>query len=696
MTARRGRRTGNPAAEGIAAGDALSAVQNTADPRHAGSAAERVLEALEERGRRVQSAGPGRWRSSCPAHDGHDQNLAIAVGDQGVLVKCFSNDCTAEAIATSLGLSLRDLFDRNGKATYTFPNDHIVTRTRTTGDGKRLTQKNAPAAGELTGWWTPLGSVPITVAPEVHLAEGEKSADALVRLGVACAASWPGGAGGVGRVDVESLRGKAVVIVPDNDEPGQKAARRLVERLHGVAASVSMLRVPETVTVGGEARGGLNDPADLWVAGGTLDDLQPGEMPEGSAWQPVDLGTVLADVRAGVDSRPVPTILVRSDGQGLFYKGMVNGVHGESGSGKTWVVLYACQQEMEAGGHAVYVDFEGEPRSIVARLIALGATPDMIAERFHYVSPDTRFSDGGDALLEAVDAAGATLVVIDSTGEALALEGVQPNADEEVARFFRDVPRRIANRGPAVALVDHSPKANGSELWPIGSQRKRAAINGAQYYVEAVGAGFSRDRAGLVKLICAKDRHGHYARGTRVATMHVDPAGDDVDIYLEAPEVFTVETGETVTRPTHTMEMVSRFLEEHGEASGRDIRKGVKGKDATVINATRALVAEGFVTATPHRSIKPFRDGNHPSDGDDTETPPIRVVPGPSIGEGTGEPPLSDLRSGSREPLGTTREPGEPLPEDPTCNSCGKPLWSPKSIASGLCGHCAVDLGTEP
>src|SRR5690606_3665542 len=109
------------------------------------------------------------------------------------------------------------------------------------------------------------------------------------------------------------------------------------------------------------------------------------------------------------------------------------------------------------------------------------------------------FRDGGQALLDLVAAVDPALVVVDSTGEALSLEGANPNADEDIAAWFREVPKRIARSGPAVLLLDHMPKSSDSDLWPIGSQRKRAAIDGAQYLQEVVTS-FSREKAGVARL----------------------------------------------------------------------------------------------------------------------------------------------------------------------------------------------------
>ena len=117
------------------------------------------------------------------------------------------------------------------------------------------------------------------------------------------------------------------------------------------------------------------------------------------------------------------------------------------------------------------------------------------------------------------------LAVIDSTGEAMALDGADPNSDDDVARWFRRVPRTMARLGPAVLLLDHVPKAKDAPGgFAIGSQRKRAAIDGASYRVNSSVAPAKGVR-GILKLITAKDRGGHYQQGHEVAQVVIE---DDV------------------------------------------------------------------------------------------------------------------------------------------------------------------------
>lgn len=320
------------------------------------------------------------------------------------------------------------------------------------------------------------------------------------------------------------------------------------------------------------------------------------------SWDAIDLTGIIDAVANGLDGDDAPTVLRRTDGSGLFYPGEVNGVHGASGSGKTWFALHGCAQEVRAGRHVVYVDHEGNPRGMVRRLLSLGLTADEISRGFHYVQPETAFHEGGEVLITLVRDWQPTLVVIDSTGEGLALHGANPNADEEVARWFQQVPRRLAALGPAIGLIDHGAKASGAELWPIGSQRKRAAISGAQYYVEAMTE-FSREKAGALRAICAKDRGGYYTVGQTIAILHVTPEDDGrLRVSLTAPNPEDRRPPPEARAESAQRALMARIVEllaEGRELSGNAIETAVGGNRAAARAALSRLAEEGTVTRFP-------------------------------------------------------------------------------------------------
>ncbi len=86
----------------------------------------------------------------------------------------------------------------------------------------------------------------------VLLTEGEKAAEAIERGPSAHAfkwaaqpvigMTWPGGTNAIACADYSPLAGREVVILPDNDEPGEKAADQLVRALHEVGVPPRLRR----------------------------------------------------------------------------------------------------------------------------------------------------------------------------------------------------------------------------------------------------------------------------------------------------------------------------------------------------------------------------------------------------------------------------------------------------------------------
>ncbi len=87
----------------------------------------------------------------------------------------------------------------------------------------------------------------IPAAPEIIIVEGEKDVDNLHRLGFA-ATCGPHGSGQWPDRFGPLFAGKAVVLIPDNDEPGRKHMREVAANLKPHAATIRWLDLPATKT----------------------------------------------------------------------------------------------------------------------------------------------------------------------------------------------------------------------------------------------------------------------------------------------------------------------------------------------------------------------------------------------------------------------------------------------------------------
>ena len=416
----------------------------------------------------------------------------------------------------------------------------------------------------------------------------------------------------------------------------------------------------------------IEDPfsTDEWqssvaqLARRTLDELpdiaDPETEPDDEGhWQFIDLDPILD----GTWDPPTPSLLRRSDGVGLIYEGRVHSLTGEPGGGKTWIALHLIADTLANGGTAMLIDYEDTPAAAVSRLRALGVDDIALRERFTYVRPDGPLIDRQGRVagrtMARLEALAADVVVIDSIGESLAAEGLKPNDDDQVTRWFRLLPRRLARNGSAVLGLDHRAKNKDDRgLWAIGSQRKLAAIDGAAYVAD-VKVAPTKTADGHVRLVCAKDRHGTHQRDHMVAEVHIRNTDSGVRLVLAAPE--------TTFRPTVLMERVSRFLEETPTASTRAILAGVSGKDRALRQALDVLLQEDYIDMTSTgrggqqwSSREPFRAPPDPLDilsqpvdnsSDDRPRPP-RPDRGPDPGAAVQErprPPRPDpLRSRGR------------------------------------------------
>lgn len=83
----------------------------------------------------------------------------------------------------------------------------------------------------------------IIKAEEVVLCEGEKDVETLVKMGYQATCNV-GGAGKWMEGYTETLKGKNVVIIPDNDEAGEKHLQTVLQSITGKVKSVKVVKVP--------------------------------------------------------------------------------------------------------------------------------------------------------------------------------------------------------------------------------------------------------------------------------------------------------------------------------------------------------------------------------------------------------------------------------------------------------------------
>lgn len=467
---------------------------------------------------------PTGWKACCPAHDDKHPSLFLADGDDGGLALVCYAGCSYASIADALEAKGADVGRRSGADRYNVPTEHFtlgaysshwdyrdargfvvmrVCRWEQPGGRKDI----RPIVRTADGWkWqhhaTPRPLYQLDVLTNeadrpVLVCEGEKAATAAQRLFPAyIATTWPGGAQSVGQANWEPLRGREVVLWPDNDAPGRKAMEWVAQHLRDLAASCRT--VPVDALASEHKLGEGWDLADALV-----------EQREVSAWvePPADAAPrIRAEPFVFVPPSQIPP---RPWIYGRHYmRGMVSATAGIGGAGKSSVLiteaismalgkdLFQNGAELPAGAQVVWLHNGEDPmdelqRRFGAALQHYGVDPQQLGNRLRVTSGRTM----PIMLAESMSAGGKVLVPTED-GRLLAQELIR----EKVAALLVDpfvtlhrvsendnvmidgvmtVMRNIAHDSmAAIELAHHFRKMNGQEA-SVDDVRGASSIVGA-------------------------------------------------------------------------------------------------------------------------------------------------------------------------------------------------------------------------
>jgi hypothetical protein len=363
-------------------------------------------------------------------------------------------------------------------------------------------------------------------------------------------------------------------------------------------------------------RQGVGAPSE---PGPSVPDSGSTEVPAvGSSWKNVDLSAVLS----GDIDLVIPTMLEREDGEMLLYGGRIHEFKGAPEAGKGWFALLACKQELRKGNTVAYIDFEDYDTGIVERLLAMGIPRDAISERFLYFHPEEELGEKSAAQLFGIlEARKPSLCIVDSVAEAMGINDLDPMSNTDAVTFVTMLPRRVANLGITVVLIDHVTKAADNTRYSVGAQHKLAAVSGSSFIVENEHP-FGVGMKGSSRIVVAKDRPGRVRKnaedGKVIGRMvvHSNDSGTLVDVQLVKPLSMTIE-GMVVSK--EIMGEVAKFIESQGRHSPltRDIRAGVPGSSEAIDAALARLEALGYLMREVKRGqgrgfkytlIKPYED----------------------------------------------------------------------------------------
>lgn len=358
------------------------------------------------------------------------------------------------------------------------------------------------------------------------------------------------------------------------------------------------------------------------------------------SWQFEDL----AQLASGIELPPTPTVFQREDGQGLFYRGAVNDLHGEPGCGKSMIAQIATAQELKADRDVIYIDYEDSARNVVKRLLLLGVSGEQIIGHLHYVRPSAKPSSptslgGWRETLDYADT--ATLAIIDGVTSCLAYAGLDSNSGDDIAAWYNTMPRLISACGPAVVLIDHVVKSKDNRgRYAGGSMQKLALIDGISYSVDMtkpVGKGVrgtiviksGKDRISEIEEHCAvswSSNGSHLREAARIEINSTNPKLMRVTIArpnMMPSDETTRQRG--LERPTGLMEKISRIIENAPEEPNQteiiELLKddGSSARKTTVLTAINRLLEGEWISNRSGRnnrniyaSVRPYRQMDDP------------------------------------------------------------------------------------
>ena len=194
----------------------------------------------------VKQVSENQYMAICPAHDDHSPSLSIGLSKdrKQILLNCFAG-CKAEDVLNSVGLRLKDLYDNDernetntmSKTVYTYYNaDGSIAYTKNRfdkADGKKSFSFVRPNGEKGLGDKKPVPyNLPEVIrAQKVYFVEGEKCADAVIQAGrVATTLNCGSGSKWLSEYQ-DYFIDKEVIILPDNDNPGMKYAKKIAENI---------------------------------------------------------------------------------------------------------------------------------------------------------------------------------------------------------------------------------------------------------------------------------------------------------------------------------------------------------------------------------------------------------------------------------------------------------------------------------
>jgi len=282
----------------------------------------------------------GQYIAKCPAHDDTHASLSIGSDENGNTLLCCHAGCTAEAIVATVGKTMGDLYadtqpekvyNIEAQAVYSYQDvtgKIILEKKRYPGKDFRWYRDNKPGLNGILPALYCAFSNAVQKADTVFWVEGEKDADTLNLNKNAAVCGHAGAVKEPTPEQLEPLRGKNIIVLPDNDKPGRHHAQIVAKALQGIASSVKVIDLA-TIDPQLKEKGDITDLVEDHDAGiiGTILEM--------AETAPVWTGTQSALVTLdSIEPQPPQYFW-----EPYIRRGQLNVIRGDGGAGKTMFVF---------------------------------------------------------------------------------------------------------------------------------------------------------------------------------------------------------------------------------------------------------------------------------------------------------------------------------------------------------------------
>ena len=544
------------------------------------------------------------FQCHCPSHDDAKPSLSLDVGsDDRILLYCHAG-CEFETIANELerlGIPKTELAPApqrpnspNGRkvkkpviaATYDYRNESGETAFQTVRlKPKGFFQRRPDGHG---GWINNLKEIEtipyrlpelisaVQQGKPVYIVEGEKDADRLASLGLVATCNH-GGAGKWSAKHSSYFKGASqIIILPDNDEAGQRHATSVAHSLHHSGIKdICVIDLPDLPEKG--------DISDWLDNNHTLQELE-GQVRQAETWSPPSpndsqIGSTrwrLLSAKEVLNLSPITWLI-----EGEIPENGLTVLYGDSGSGKSFLALdYALRIAQES--NVVYIAGEG-----------LAGYPDrLLAWRNHHNQPLDNFHLVDEAIpmldetavtefISLINTLQPKLIVIDTLARAML--GGDENSARDMGMFIAACNDIQRHTGAAVLVVHHTGKNRNSER---GSSALRG---GADSMIE-----LSNDD-GLISISCAKSKDSQpfktrYMRLVKVATRD----GRDSCVLLPSEKVLM--TNQLTDSQQRALDVLSWETFVTAGCSARILAEQAKIPSGSIYRVLNTLMKLGHVT----------------------------------------------------------------------------------------------------